>query len=133
MKTDTAQLIRFLITGSVVACFYVAAYTLLIYAGQSPFAANFLSFSPAVVVQYIMQTCWTFRRPLFDGAQSVRFAIVIGIGLIYSSVITSMVGPALEWLPFISAGLVAVTLPIINFTFFRLWVYRSRPLEEVNL
>ncbi len=86
--------------------------------------ANFTAYGVAVSIQYVMQTAWTFRRPLFDGAQSVRFFAVIGIGLGYSTVLASMIGPAMDWRPWVAAGLVAVTLPVLNYICFRLWVYR---------
>lgn len=123
MTEETARKIRFLITGGMVACIYVTGFTLLYTFGLSPLNANLIAFSFSVVIQYIMQTRWTFRRPLLAGAQTVRFAVIIIIGLIYSSVVASYVGPTLNWPPWVSAIAISVTLPIINYISFRLWVY----------
>lgn len=132
MKAEIGRLFRFGVTGFVIAVVYVAGYTALYHSGVQPVAANGIAYGVAVAIQYVMQTVWTFRRPLFDGAQSFRFFAVIGIGLAYSTVLASMIGPALGWRPWVAAGLVAVTLPILNYICFRLWVYRPEvPKENV--
>lgn len=124
MKAELSRLFRFGVTGFVVALVYVTGYTALYHTSLTPIAANFIAYGVAVSVQYVMQTLWTFQRPLIDGAQSLRFLATIGLGLIYSSVLASMIGPALGWKPWVAAGLVAVTLPILNYISFRLWVFR---------
>ena len=130
MSDNVTQLLRFSIVGFTVAVVYVSLYTLLFNAGFTPFAANATAFSSAVMVQYIGQTCWTFRRPLWDGQQSARFFATIGLGMIYSTLVASLVGPALDWRPWFAAGVVAVTLPVINYISFRLWVYGPETLQE---
>ena len=123
MSPETARKMRFLITGGFVACIYVTGFTLLYNFGLDLLTANFVAFTFSVVIQYVMQTRWTFRRPLFSGSQTVRFAVTIAVGLVYSSVIASYVGPTLSWRPWFSAGVISVSLPIINYLSFRLWVY----------
>ena len=124
MKAELSRLFRFGVTGFLVAVVYVAGYTALYHTSLTPFSANFIAYGVAVGVQYVMQTVWTFRRPLIDGAQSLRFLATIGMGLVYSTIFASMIGPALGWKPWVAAGLVAVTLPILNYISFRLWVFR---------
>lgn len=123
MPAEVSRLIRFGTTGFAVAVVYVGGYTMLFHAGLAPFIANLVAFGASVAVQYVLQTVWTFRRRLMDGAQSVRFLALIGFGLVYSSVIASIVGPALDWRPWVAAGLVAVTMPALNYVAYRLWVY----------
>lgn len=130
MNIDYARLFRFCVIGFLVAVVYVSLYTLLYRVGVDPFTANSLAYILAVIVQYVGQTVWTFRRQLWDGQQSVRFFTVIGLGLVYSSLVAGDLGPSLGWRPWVSAGLVAVTLPVLNYISFRLWVYRAKPAEE---
>lgn len=124
MKSELSRLFRFGVTGFVVAVIYVAGYTALYHTSLTPITANFVAYGAAVTVQYVMQTVWTFRRRLIDGAQSLRFLAIIGMGLVYSSLLASIIGPALGWQPWVAAGLVAVTLPILNYISFRLWVFQ---------
>lgn len=133
MSMDVARMFRFCTVGFTVAVVYVGTFTLLYHTGLSPLAANTLAFSLGVVVQYFGQTCWTFNRPLWDGKQSVRFLGVVGMGLVYSGVVASIVGPALEWPPWVSAGAVSVTLPVLNYASFRLWVYRPEAIRNGSL
>jgi len=129
MSEDYGRIVRFIVTGSFVACIYVITFTLLYNAGFDPLTTNFLAFSLSVVIQYVMQTCWTFRRPLFEGTQTLKFATVIGMGLVYSSAVASFLGPTLGWPAWVSAGSVAITLPAINYISFRLWVYRTKDAD----
>jgi putative flippase GtrA len=123
MPAEVSRLIRFGATGFVVAVVYVGGYTMLFHDGFAPFFANLIAFGSSVAVQYVLQTVWTFKRRLLDGAQTARFLTLIGMGLGYSSLIASLVGPAFVWRPWVSAGLVAVTLPVLNYIAYRLWVY----------
>lgn len=130
MSAGYSQLLRFGVVGFAVAVIYITLFTLLYHSGLIPFAANAIAFSTSVVVQYLGQTCWTFRRPLWDGQQSARFFATIGLGMVYSSLVASIIGPALDWRPWIAAGMVAVTLPVINYISFRLWVYGPEAVRE---
>lgn len=130
MSVEIARLFRFGVTGFIVAVAYIGGYTLLYHTSLSPLVANTIAFVGAVVIQYVLQTLWTFRRALWDGVQSFRFVVTIGVGLVYSSIVASIIGPALDWRPWVAAGLVAVTLPVINYISFRLWVYGPDPIHE---
>lgn len=130
MSADVSRLIRFGVIGFVVAVIYIALYTLLYHAGVTPLVANAIAFSTAVLVQYVGQTLWTFKRALWNGQQSVRFFATIGLGVVYSSLFASVVGPAFDWRPWFAAGFVAVTLPVINYISFRLWVFGPDPVQE---
>ncbi|HKJ63698.1 MAG TPA: GtrA family protein [Hyphomicrobiales bacterium] len=123
MKTEFQRIIRFGIVGFVVANIYVGGYVTLTALGAVNVVANFTAFSLAVTVQYIGQTRWTFGRVLRNVRQLMRFSILIGIGLIYSTLVCVQLAPAMGWEPWLAAGVVAVTLPVINYTSSRLWIY----------
>ncbi|UWQ64491.1 GtrA family protein [Leisingera caerulea] len=122
---DTGQILRFSVVGATVAGLYVLAYTALLTAGMAQAPANALAFAGAVAVQYVLQTWWTFRRPLGLPDQMARFACTIAAGFAVSALITGFIGPALGWADWLSAAAVTVILPVQNFIIFRLWVYAA--------
>lgn len=118
-------IVRFAVVGVGVALIYVLLYVAFLGQGmQQPFA-NGLSFLLAVIVQYIAQTSWTFRRPLALPDQILRFICTIGLGLIVSALITGRLGPMLGLSDWMAAVIVTVVLPVQNFLFFRGWVFST--------
>lgn len=131
-KDEIARIVRFSLTGLSVAALYVMGFVSLVGAGVPTVAANTIAFLLAVLFQYVAQTSWTFRKPLKDRVQGFRFVITVGLGIIYSSVISSLVGPSIAWPHWFAASLVAVTLPIINYCVFRFWVFtKNNEVEEI--
>ncbi|MFW8594215.1 GtrA family protein [Cribrihabitans neustonicus] len=122
-QRDRSQLIRFCIAGGSVAVLYVLAYAGLLAAGAPQAGANAAAFVLAVAVQYVLQTRWTFRRPLARPGQAARFACTIAAGFAVSALITGALGPALGLAPWLAAAAAAMLLPVQNFIIFRLWVY----------
>lgn len=122
---QASQILRFSVVGATVAGLYVLGYTALLAAGLPQAPANALAFAAAVAVQYILQTWWTFRRPLGLPDQMARFACTIAAGFAVSALITGMIGPMLGWADWLSAAAVTVILPVQNFIIFRLWVYAA--------
>ncbi|MGI9394203.1 MAG: GtrA family protein [Boseongicola sp.] len=124
---DSRQGFRFAIVGLTVAAFYIVAYSALVNAGLSKFMANVVAFVFAVLIQYIGQTRWTFRKSLKVRRQWLRFGTMICIGLIYSTLITNHIAQELGWPSWVAAAVVAASLPVINFLIMRFWVY-TRPI-----
>ncbi|MBQ4824040.1 GtrA family protein [Leisingera sp. HS039] len=122
---DWGQIIRFCIVGTLVAGIYFSGYLLFLAAGLAQGFANAAAFAFAVTVQYVLQTWWTFRRPLSLPDQMVRFACSIGAGFVVSAMITAVLGPALGWPDWVSGALVTVWLPVQNYIVFRVWVYAA--------
>jgi len=118
-----AQLLRFAVVGTGVAALYVLMYLVFLEIGLIQSLANVLAFLLAVTIQYILQTRWTFRRPLMLPDQIVRFACTIGLGLMVSAGITGIIGPAMNWSNTVSAAVVTVVLPVQNYLIFRVWVF----------
>lgn len=122
---DLGQILRFSIVGVTIAALYVLSFTALLNLGMAQVVANSLAFGMAVAVQYVLQTAWTFRRPLALPDQMLRFGCTIGAGFVVSALITSAIGPALGWADWFAAAAVAIVLPVQNFIIFRLWVYAA--------
>lgn len=122
---DLAQILRFSIVGVTIAALYVLGYTAFLALGLGQATANAVAFGTAVAVQYVLQTAWTFRRPLGMPDQMLRFGCTIAVGFVVSALITGAVGPLLGWADWLSAAVVAVVLPVQNFIIFRLWVYAA--------
>lgn len=122
-----ATLIRFALVGGAVAATYVVAYLLLLETGLPQMVANLLAFALAVALQYIGQTLFTFDRQLADRSQALRFATMIGLGLMTSALITGWIGPGLGLTAALAALLVALVLPVQNYLLMSLWVYAKGP------
>lgn len=129
---DNRQGLRFAIVGLAVAAFYVVAYSALVNTGLSNVIANVVAFMSAIVIQYIGQTRWTFRKPLKVRRQWLRFGTMISVGLIYSTLITNYVAQALGWPSWVAAAVVAASLPVINFLVMRFWVYTKPIYGKAN-
>ncbi|TNJ44475.1 GtrA family protein [Phaeobacter sp. B1627] len=125
MRTDRDQILRFCVVGTGVAGLYLGLFLLGVELGLAEAAANIISLGCAVVVQYIAQTAWTFRRPLAVPEQILRFACTIGLGFVVSTLITAHVGPHLGWPPALSGAVVMLWLPIQNYVMFRIWVFAA--------
>ena len=130
MRTDRAEVLRFVLVGGAITGFYVVAYTALSALGLSAALANSIAFGSAIGLQYVGQTIFTFRRDLMDAAQAVRFGIMVGLGYLMSAIITGLIAPAFGWPAAIAAIFVAIVLPIQNFIFMKLWVFTQQPYEQ---
>ena len=127
------QLLRYAIVGGSVAVFYVVLYAILMQLGVTQVVANALAFAAAIVVQYLGQAVFTFRRDWAEPGQALRFAVMIGVGFVASAVITGMVGPAFGMPPWTAAAIAAIWLPIQNFIFMKLWVFAAPTIGQEQL
>jgi len=125
-----AQLLRFAVVGTGVAALYVLMYLGFLGLGLVQTMANALAFLLAVIVQYVGQTRWTFRRPLVLPDQIVRFVCTIGLGFLLSAGTTGVVGPMMYWHDAVSAAVVAVVLPVLNYLIFRVWVFAEASYQQ---
>lgn len=122
------HLIRFAIVGASVAAIYAALYLGLLALGTAQAPANVLAFLIAVAVQYVGQAGFTFGAPLADGGQITRFALMIGLGLATSTLITAWMAPAAGAPDWAAALAVTLLLPVQNYLFMTLWVFaNTRP------
>ncbi len=120
------QLVRFACVGAVVALVYVAGYLVLLALGLPQPLANAVAFLSAVALQYVGQAGFTFRRPIRDRAQVLRFGVMIGLGLVTATAITAWAGPHLGLSDAFAALAAALILPVQNYVFMSAWVF-ARP------
>ena len=117
--------LRFAVTGVFVAAIYFMLFPVMKLLSLSTGIANMIAFLTAVLVQYLIQSIWTFRRPAKNIHQARKFAVTILIGLIVSSLI-SLVGKEFlllnDWWV---AAIVVTVLPVINYLAFKLWVFNA--------
>ena len=128
--SELGKLIRFAVIGTTCAGIYFSVFVVQSALGVTPFLANLIAFTLAVVVQYLGHTLWTFRGSLKDAIQGVRFVATIGLGLLISTVISSVIAPHFTWPAWLTATLVVILLPISNYVAFRFWVYRAESTIE---
>lgn len=125
--------LRFALVGAGVAALYIVLYLLFLALGLPQMLANAVAFLTAVAVQYVGQAGFAFRAPLRDGPQALRFALMIGLGLITSALLTGMIGPALEMPDWMAAAVVTLVLPVQNYVIMTRWVFtRTRDQMETS-
>lgn len=115
---------RYAFVGVSVALVYLVAFACLEQASFLPSLWNSaIAFLAAVIVQYVAQGALTFRRPLNDARQVLRFATTVTIGLVLSSLMVGYVGPLIGLSNFAASLVVVIALPVFNFIVFLLWVF----------
>lgn len=117
------ELLRFGVVGVSVALFYIALYLGLLHVGVPQVLANALAFGSAIAVQYAGQARFTFRRPLREPGQALRFGVMTGLGFVTSAVITGILGPVMGVSEGVAALAVILWLPLQNYIFMKLWVF----------
>lgn len=120
------QLFRFLVVGGTGTLIDALLFSLLVFGGIDPRPANVMSYSSSAICVFWLHRIWTFEaRGEAAGRQAVRFAAMVGAGLLLSTAIVWVLAPLLGPLP---AKLVAIggTL-VLNFTTSRWLVFAARP------
>ncbi len=121
---------RFATVGFGVALLYVLLYMALVRVGCSYWWANLIAFLSATILQYFGQTFWTFRKPLAVPSQIGRFLTMVLVGLVVSALITNLLAPFFGFDDWVAAGLVALTLPALNYVALKLWVFNSNDVLD---
>ena len=94
-RSTLDQVIRYAFVGTVVALIYLVIFYCVQAVGQmSPVVSSSLAFLLAVMVQYVAHAAVTFRRPLRDRTQAVRFASTIAMGLAFSVLVMGYLAPS---------------------------------------
>jgi putative flippase GtrA len=135
------QYARFGVVGLSATIVHSVLYLLLAGSlGISPFIANLLAFSVAVLVSYFGHFQWTFRNENGAGTATdmvvttklARFVVVAVIGLVLNSLavysVVDVMGLAYGYALIPMVGLV----PIVVFVLSKLWVFRLVGTESWN-
>jgi len=117
------RMIRFACVGASVAALYIVLYLLFLHVGWAQWIANGVAFLLAVAVQYVGQAGITFKARINDRAQVLRFAVMIGLGLLTSAGITGLLAPMMGLADWLAAGIVTLVLPIQNYVILSRWVF----------
>ena len=117
---------RYALTGVVVAATYWALTTFLAHVSPAPdWSVSAFAFTVAVCLQYVMHAKYTFRSKAAHVSQSRKFILSVFLGYLISFIVTGFAGPYLGLPIGISAAIVVILLPIMNFLLFSLWVFRK--------
>lgn len=124
------RVFSFALIGALVAVLYVGLYLTFLRFGLGSGTANGLAFSLAVIMQYVAQARFTFRRQLSDARQMLQFGLMVAGGAVTSALITGGVAPYFMLPPWTAALIVTLILPLQNFVCMSLWVFpKSREQE----
>ena len=123
---DAAQLWRFGLVGVFVATLYFVLSVLIVdIFDLVSWVGSAIAYVIAIIVQYILQTVFTFRESLEEKSQAFKFFVTVLSGLIFSVLVTGVIWPLTEWPEWWAYLIVIVTLPITNYIVFKYWVYRK--------
>ena len=120
------SVIKYILIG--LGCYFV--YLLLLIGmveglNLDPVLASFLSFIPVLIISYILTRNWVFYSGRNHRAALSRYLVVVGIGLILNVVIMHITTHWLDWWYIYSQILVVVVVPINNYVFNYLWVFKK--------
>ena len=90
-----------------------------------PVLASFLSFIPSLIISYTLSRNWVFSSSRNHRAAVSRYLVVIGISLILNVTIMYITIHWLGWWYIYSQILVVVVVPINNYVFNYLWVFKE--------
>lgn len=126
MILASRQLFRFLVVGGTSTLIDASLFSLLVFGGIDPRPANVMSYSCSAICAFWLHRIWTFEaRGEAASRQALRFAAMVGAGLLVSTAIVWLLAPQVGPLP---AKLVAIggTL-VLNFSISRWLVFAARP------
>ncbi|QPH53074.1 GtrA family protein [Pontivivens ytuae] len=118
------RLVRFGVVGVCLAATYAGLFLGLREFGLTRWESNGIAFSISTALQYVAHTKWTFQSRIWDTGQQTKFLVVIGIGVVYSFIVTTKLTPFFGWPDWGAAACVIFTLPILNYILYRFWVFR---------
>ncbi|KRW66623.1 sugar translocase [Pseudomonas sp. TTU2014-105ASC] len=124
-QSVAGRLLRFGMTGVLVTLVHTLIAIVCVETGLAgPALANGAAFTGATLLSYVINTRWSFARPL-HGHTLVRFLLVSLVGLFLAVIIAgAMEQAAVNYLLGIAA--VAMVVPVLSFCMHNFWTYRDR-------
>lgn len=126
------RLIRYLISGGTAAASNVVFLFLLVqYGGMYYVYASVLAFVLSIAVSFTLQKFWTFRDdPLHDmHRQFARYLLVILFGLTLNTILIYFFVEVTALWYVLAQILTTAVIAVINYFFYRHFVFRERPLS----
>jgi putative flippase GtrA len=113
--------------GSGVALLYLATYSLVrVWLKYPPVVSSALALVTAVVFQYLAHSIYTFRRPANDRFQIARFVVTVLASFAISTLFLGWAAPMLGIAELPALALTTLTLPVVSYVVFLLWVFAER-------
>lgn len=121
---NMALVLRYTITGLVVAATYICVHFLLtLYLDVDSLFASPIAFLIAILFQYILHSRFTFKGKTQNSKQIGKFLVTIFVGLLVSHLVVNVFGPRWGISQLFSLVFVVVILPVTNFILFSVWVF----------
>jgi len=122
------QWVRYACVGVLIAALYLglAVGVSRLLPGWPLWLVSGVSLLGAIALQYAFHAGLTFQRRLDDVGQRLRFGFVTLSGLTVSTLITTAAPALTGWSPLFLFALVSVTIPVVNYLLFSLWVFTHR-------
>lgn len=121
------QIIVFAMLGICVNLIYGALFLTIVWAvPEQRVGASTVAYVTACLFQYVANAKLTFGREVWNVGQALRYGLAVLIGYVVSTLFLTWIVPPLGIPDIVALLIVAVSLPILNFITFSVWVYRSR-------
>jgi putative flippase GtrA len=119
------QFIKFGFVGIAATLTHAAVATLLIYFFQpSNLLSNVIAFLTATLISYFGNLYFVFNRKM-NGKNISRFIIVSSLSLSIVSTV-SFVSDVYEFNKYYNVLVIAILLPVVNFTIHKFWTFHER-------
>ena len=130
-RNESFKLLRFALVGGMTAVIFATMIYVFEQAGFFNVPSTVLAYSFAITFQYLGHSIFTFRSPVKDHRQMLRFLIVNFIGLIVSVACIDHISPLFGVPRTVTALVLVFFLAVSNYLAFRLWAFslymRSKP------
>ena len=93
-----------------------------------PVLASFLSFIPVLIISYIFSRNWVFYSKHNHRSTFTRYLVVVGIGMMLNVTIMYIMTHWFDWWYLYSQILVALVVPVNNYSLNLLWVFKDKNL-----
>lgn len=96
------------------------------WAGVHPVAGSALGFLAVLMISYILNSKWTFRRTGegMDMKQFIRYTIVSSSGLLINTIVMYASVELLSLPYWLGQAFVTIVVPLHNYAINRLWTFR---------
>ncbi|MDA7441063.1 GtrA family protein [Candidatus Pseudothioglobus singularis] len=91
-----------------------------------PVLASLLSFTPILILSYILSYKWVFESNNNHKTTFLRYLLVVGVGLVWNFLIMYLTINWLNWWYVYSQALVVVVVPTSNYLLNHFWTFKKQ-------